>query len=293
MENLLVTEKSFNYELLDSGEGEKLERYGKVILSRPDPQALWSKSLPLSEWQKADAVFKRNSTSGKWDIRNEMPKGWGISLEGLIFNLGLMPSKHLGVFPEQSVQWRWLSEKIKKEISNGEKVSVLNLFGYTGGASLACAKAGAEVCHVDSSEFAVDLARKNTESSGLSDKKVRFMVDDARKFVEREIKRGNKYDVIVLDPPVYGKGGKGKVWNIENDLMPLLSRLKNIISDKPVAIVLNGYASGYSSITYSQMLSSATSGLSGKISYGELAIKESSVPGRLLPCGIYARFSVV
>ena len=118
MENLLVTEKSFNYELLDSGEGEKLERYGKVILSRPDPQALWSKSLPLSEWQKADAVFKRNSTSGKWDIRNEMPKGWGISLEGLIFNLGLMPSKHLGVFPEQSVQWRWLSEKIKKKIKN-------------------------------------------------------------------------------------------------------------------------------------------------------------------------------
>ncbi|MFA5888916.1 MAG: class I SAM-dependent methyltransferase [Candidatus Paceibacterota bacterium] len=303
IDNILITEKSVDYELLDSGEGEKLERYGKVVLSRPDPQAIWSKSLPESEWKKADAVFSRVGTTGKWEVvassKHLASKGgfWNIQLDNLTFQLQLLPSKHIGVFSEQSEQWKWLEEKIVSRISpersegnktyKAQATTVLNLFGYTGGASLACARAGAEVCHVDSSEFAVDLAHTNMKLSGLSDKKIRFIVDDVRKFVEREIKRKKKYDVIILDPPIYGKGTKKEVWKVEDDLLPFLLHLKNIISDNPLAIVLNGYASNYSSITYVQLLE--TLKLKGKITHGELAIKESSA-GRLLPCGIFARW---
>src|SRR3989344_3470815 len=321
MQNL-ITEKSVDYELLDSGDGQKLERYGKIILSRPDPQALWPKSLPEAEWKKSDAVFTRVGNSGKWlkpqsgspdqskssDLGKMEP--WVVTLEGLTFNLELLPSKHLGLFPEQSAQWKWLANKIsnfKFPISNqNQKIKVLNLFGYTGGASLACSKAGASVCHVDASKFAVDLANKNMKVSlnqssssdrastegalaGLSLSPIRFIVDDVRKFVEREIKRGNKYDIILMDPPVYGKGAKGETWKIEEDLMPLLSRIKNILSPTPLAIVLNGYASGYSATTYAQMLESVTSGLKGQVSSGELTIQESS-GGRLLPCGIFTRW---
>src|SRR3989344_534549 len=286
MQNILITEKSTDYELIDSGDGEKLERYGSVVLSRPDPQVLWSKKVTGAEWNEALAVFTRAGTSGKWKILSEIKQPWNVSLNGLTFQLQLLPSKHLGLFPEQGVQWKWLEDKIS---SSNRKISVLNLFGYTGGASLACAKAGADVCHVDSSEFVVDLAHTNMKLSGLSDKKIRFIVDDVRKFVEREIKRGNKYDVILMDPPVYGKGAKGEVWKIEEDLMPLLSRLRNILSESPLAIVLNGYASGYSSITYAQMLEEVAKNLRGKISHGELVIKESSGT-RVLTCGIYARF---
>ncbi|MFZ2621471.1 MAG: class I SAM-dependent methyltransferase [Minisyncoccia bacterium] len=284
---ILTTTKSKDYELLDSGEGQKLERYGSVVLLRPDPQALWSKSLSKTEWEKADAIYTRAGTSGKWNIVNKIGEPWEVTLEGLKFFLELLPSKHLGVFPEQSMQWKWLEEKIKK---SNRKISVLNLFGYTGGASLACAKVGAEVCHVDASRFAVDLAHKNMELSGLKDKKIRFIVDDVRKFVEREIKRGNKYDVVLMDPPVYGKGSKGETWKIEEDLRAFLSRVKQIISDKPLAIVLNGYSSVYSSVTYSQLLDAIIPDFKGEISSGELTIKESS-SGRLLPCGIFARWS--
>lgn len=290
MENILITEKSADYELLDSGEGKKLERYGKVILSRPDPQALWPKSLSEKDWSRADDVFTRTGVTGKWKINKEIPEPWIVKLEELNFSLKLLPSKHLGVFPEQSAQWKWLSEKIKTcQPGRLTYLRVLNLFAYTGGASLACAKAGASVVHVDASKFAVDFAHTNMKNSGLSHKSIRFIIDDVRKFVEREIKRGNKYDVILMDPPVYGKGTKGESWKIEENLGPLLARLKNIISPNPLAIILNGYSSGYSSITYAQMLKSVTAGLKGNVSSGELAIKESSA-GRLLPCGIFARW---
>lgn len=288
MENILVTKSSADYELIDSGDGEKLERYGKVVLSRPDPQVLWSRSAP-EKWKSADAVYTRSGTSGKWKILKEIPEPWRTTFGGITFALKLQPSKHLGVFPEQSAQWAWLSEKVKKEISSRKKISVLNLFGYSGGATLACAKAGAEVCHVDSSEFAVDLAHQNAVLSGLDKKPIRFIVDDARKFVEREIKRGNKYDIVLLDPPVYGKGVKNEVWRIEKDLAPLLLRLKQILSPKPIAVVLNGYASGYSHTTYAQILETMTKDLNGKISSGQLTIEESDSK-RVLPCGIFARF---
>lgn len=292
MNEILITEKSSDYELLDSGDGEKLEKYGNVVLSRPDPQAIWSKVLDESEWKKADAVFTRIGTTGKWGIVASSQhlvskeEKWNVMLGDITFQLQLLPSKHLGLFPEQSMQWKWLTEKIK---SSNKKVSVLNLFGYTGGASLACAKAGADVCHVDSSKFAVDIANTNMKSSNLTDKKIRFIVDDVRKFVEREIKRGNKYDVILMDPPVYGKGTKNEIWKIEKDLVSLLLRIKNILSPNPLAVVLNGYSSGYTSVTYAQVLGELVGDLKGKISHGELAIKESS-GDRMLTCGIFARW---
>jgi len=288
--DILVTNKSEDYELLDSGDGYKLERYGSVVISRPDPQILWEKSLLKSEWDKALAFFTRSGITGKWKIVGETNKSWSISLNKLTFFLSFQPSKHLGVFPEQFSQWIWLEEKIKKEVDSGRPIKVLNLFGYTGGASLVCARAGAEVCHVDASKFAVDLAHQNMKASGLTNSQIRFIVDDVRKFIEREIKRGNKYDVVIMDPPVYGKGAKAEVWKIEKDLQPLLSRIGNIISSTPVAIVLNGYASVYSSTTYAQILSYAVSGLKGEIFHGELAIRETS-SNRLLTCGIFARWS--
>ena len=289
LQNILVAERSDDYELLDSGDGQKLERYGRVVLSRPDPHALWPKMLSKSKWDDISAKFERVRTTGKWQIMKEISDPWQVTLEGITFSLKLLPSKHIGLFPEQSAQWEWIADKIQTRTTQGNPVYVLNLFGYTGGASLACAKAGAEVTHVDSSKFAVDLAMKNRDLSGLKEKPIRFIVDDVRKFAEREIKRGSKYDIIILDPPVYGKGLKGEVWNIENDLMSLLLRLKNIISLEPLSVMLNGYASGYSSMTYSQMLFSAFSDFGGKVSFGELAIKESS-GNRLLSSGIFARW---
>lgn len=289
MQNILITEASEDYELMDSGDGRKLERYGKMVLSRPDPQAMWSKSLSEEDWKKADAVFTRTSTSGKWEKKEGFPESWNINLSDVTFSLQLLPSKHLGIFPEQSSQWKWLGDKIKDRVSKGKPVSVLNLFGYTGGATLISAKAGASVCHVDASEFPVNKLKENMEISQLADKPIRLIVDDARKFIEREIKRGNKYDVIVMDPPVYGKGANGEVWNIEEDLTPLLLKAKNILSAEPLAFVLNGYASGYSHLTYKEMLSDIFPKSDGVLESGEVVIKQSN--GRFLPSGIFARWS--
>ncbi len=287
---ILLTEKSSGYELLDSGEGQKLERFGDITLSRPDPQVLWKKGLSQEEWDKADAVFSRKQNSSKWNIKGKLDQSWKVNLNDITFNIKLLPSKHLGIFPEQVGQWRWLEEKIKSRSIKNKKVSVLNLFAYTGGATISSAKAGAEVCHVDSSEFVVGLAKQNLKDSGLGEKPVRFIVDDARKFVERELKRGNKYDVVLMDPPVYGKGIKKEVWKIEEDLLPLLSKIKKILSDDPLAVVLNGYASNYSGTTYSEVLDGVLGGLGGTLESGELAIKESK-QGRLLTAGIFARWS--
>jgi 23S rRNA (cytosine1962-C5)-methyltransferase len=286
---ILVTKKSKDYELLDSGEGQKLERYGEYVLSRPDTQAIWQKKLGNNEWEKADAIFSHGAKSGKWNAKGKIKEKWLVNLNDVVFNLELLPSKHLGVFPEQSSQWSWIEDKIKSRINSGEKVKVLNLFGYTGGASLVSAKAGAEVVHVDASKFAIDLAQKNLKSSNLADKPVRFIVDDVRKFIEREIKRGNKYDVVLMDPPVYGKGAKKEVWKIEEDLAPFLSKVRKIISPNPLAVVLNGYASVYSAQTYKNLIQNSFGDLGGNISFGEMSIEELS--GRLLPCGIFARWS--
>lgn len=287
--DILVTKKTKDYELIDSGDGEKLERYNDRILIRPDTQAIWEKKKSQTEWVKVDAEYSHGLKSGKWKIKTGMEKDWVISLNDVFFNLSFLPSKHIGVFPEQSMQWSWIEEKIKTRVSSGKKVSVLNLFGHTGGASLISAKAGAEVVHLDASKFAVDLAQKNLKASNLGNKIVRFIVDDARKFVEREIKRGNTYDIVLMDPPVYGKGTKKEVWKIDEDLPKLLSRVQKIISPDPLAMVLNGYASVYSAQSYKNLLENITKEIGGNVTCGELSIEESS--GRLLPCGIFARWS--
>lgn len=288
MNTIYTTKGGEGYELLDSGEGYKLERFGDVRISRPDPQALWKKELPEAEWKKVLAIFDQHIGKGKWKNNEPFPVDWKVTLEDINFLLKPAIFKHVGVFPEQAIQWRWLKEVVKNEVGKGNKVKVLNLFGYTGGSTLACALEGAEVCHVDSSEFAVDLAMKNRDASGLKDKPIRFIVEDVRKFVEREIRRGNIYDIIIMDPPVYGKGVKKEVWNLETDFPPFLKNIKKLLSKKPLAILLNGYASGYSHITYAQILSDITNNLEGKVVSGELALETKS--GRLLPAGIFARF---
>lgn len=285
---ILITEKNEEYELLDSGEGEKLERFGKYVLRRPENQAIWKKSLSEESWKKADATFSHGQKSGRWQKNQDTSDNWNINFSSFKFGLELLPSKHVGLFPEQSQNWKWLAQLIKKEVDLGKKVKVLNLFANTGGASLSCSRAGAEVVHLDSSKFSVDMAKKNFKLNSMEDNPVRFIVDDVRKFVEREIKRGNQYDVIVMDPPVYGKGTNDKVWKIEEDLVPLLARLKELVSKNPVAILLNGYASVYSSLSYKNTLNGVVSSLGGELVFGELALEDSS--GKLLPSGIFAKW---
>ena len=297
---ILKVKPAADYELLDSGDGEKLERYGEVVVARPDPQTLWKKNLTEDHWQKADAYFSPttpNPSSGRrgqdtaWSFRIDLPERWPIELAGLKFWIKLSAFKHTGVFPEQASNWDWIREKIKKS-TRKENLKVLNLFGYTGGATLATAQAGAEVVHVDGSKSAIGWARDNAELSGLADKPVRWILDDAQKFVAREIKRGKKYDGIIMDPPAFGHGPGGEMWKIEENFLQLLDACKEILSDKPLFMIVNGYASGYSAIAYKNSLGDLLKEFGGGIEIGELTIAEKS-GRRLLPAGIFARWSSV
>ena len=296
----LITKPSADYELIDSGNGEKLERYGKYILRRPDPQALWDKTLPEKDWKVADATFdaerkvwiKKNINNkeakppkGEREVRLQIPNEWQISFDNLKFNIKPTAFKHTGVFPEQSSNWSWTMEKIKQA---NRPVKILNLFGYTGGATLAALFAGAEIVHVDGSKSAITWAKENAELSGLINKPVRWIIDDAKKFVMREIKRGVKYDGIIMDPPSFGRGAKGEIWKIENDLLPLLKECAKILSDNPIFFLINGYASGYSSQAYYNALKQIMGKYNGNFEFGELAIEARA--GNLLPCGIFARW---
>lgn len=283
--SVIVTEPGKGYELLDSGDGEKLERYGEYILRRPDPQALWQKYLPEKDWNKANASFRRDGTKGDWIIKPGLPERWAIEINGLSFWIHPSSFKHTGVFPEQAPNWDWIKSVIKKA---DRPVSVINLFGYTGGASLAAAQAGAEVCHVDGSKVAIRWGQDNAKESGLSQKPIRWILDDARKFLQREIKRGRKYDGIILDPPAFGHGPNKELWKIEDDFLPFLQLCKDAMSDKPLFFLVNGYASGYSAIAYENNLRSLFK--DGNFEQGELTIRESQ-SGRLLPCGIFARWT--
>jgi len=291
MTEILITKKSKDYELIDSGEGEKLERFGKIVVARPDPQALWSK-LRLAEWKKADAVFFREEKSG-WKINKNVPDNWFIELGGLKFKIHLSAFKHVGLFPEQAGNWEWIGESIRslksvKSVKIERPVNILNLFGYTGGATLAAAKAGDEVCHVDGSKVAINWAKDNAEASGLVDKPIRWILDDAIKFVKREIKRGRRYDGIVMDPPAFGHGPGGEMWKIEDNFLELLDLCFQVLSEQPLFFLINGYASGYSALAYKNNLLELKNKFGGEIEAGELAIEEGG--GRLLPCGIYARW---
>jgi len=288
MLKVLTTKASPDYELIDSGEGEKLERFGQYVLRRPDPQALWKKNLDEKLWKQADASFSRESDNAKWKIKEGTPKDWEISLADLKFIIKPTAFKHTGIFPEQEQNWSWVKEQIKKA---GRPAKVLNLFGYTGGATLACLAAGAEVTHVDGSKSVITWAKQNAKASGLASKKVRWIEDDARKFVQREMKRGNKYDAIIMDPPAFGHGANNEVWKIEEDFINLLDLCHEILSDKPLFVLVNGYSAGYSAIAYENCLNSLLKKLGGQIEKGELTIEESKT-GRLLPAGIFARWFV-
>ncbi len=309
-----------DYELLDSGDGEKLERFGEFTLSRPDPQALWRKLLLPAEWKKADGHFVRDtrdqrddkvaSNSGSangWSMKKDISNRWKIDFAGLKFWIRPTAFKHVGLFPEQITNWDWMREKIGNKSEQSGEIEVLNLFGYTGGATLACAQAGAKVVHIDGSKAAIAWARENAELSGLDKKPIRWILDDARAFVKREIKRGRKYHGIIMDPPAFGHGPDNELWKIEEDFMPLVEMCFSLLADKapspdsgassPLFFLVNGYAAGYSAIAYENVLKPLIEKYGGKIEKGELTVAEAvgankkMEAARLLPCGIFARWS--
>jgi len=282
---ILESEAEEGYALQDSGDGEKLEKYGDIVLLRPDPQALWNKNLPDTAWEKANASYGGEG-KGSWSKKGDIPDVWPISFGGLNFNIRLSAFKHTGIFPEHKPNWDWVSGVIKR---SERKVSVLNLFGYTGGATLAALKAGAEVTHLDGSKVAINWAKENARISGLEDRPVRWILDDAMSFVKKEIKRGKKYDGIIMDPPAYGHGPDREVWQIEKDLPQLMELCGQLLSDAPLFILMNGYASGYSAIAYGNMLDSVVASAGGIMEIGEITIKEKE-GGRRLPAGIFARW---
>lgn len=294
----LTTLPGKDYELIDSGNEEKLERYGKYVLRRPDPQALWNKTLTEKEWKDADAYFFRDEDKKGWKKKNEsMQNEWHISFDDIKFNIKPTAFKHTGVFPEQEPNWNWTKQVIKAQKAKEPErpIKILNLFGYTGGATLAALSAGAEVTHVDGSKSAVTWAKENAALSGLEKKPVRWIIDDARKFVMREVKRGVKYDGIIMDPPSFGRGGKGEIWKIEDNFSALLEECSKILTEKPLLFLINGYAAGYSAIAYYNSLKPIMEkyglpGQGGNFELGELTIEESKGK-RLLPCGIFVRWS--
>ena len=295
--SILITKAGQDYELVDSGEGEKLERFGSVLMSRPDPQALWAKRLPAQEWNKAAAYFTRDAAGAEWSFRGKVPATWPISFGGLKFHIQPTAFKHTGLFPEHAANWDWMRKAIEQAAKSGSKdIEVLNLFGYTGGASLACEQAGAKVVHIDSSKAAVTWARENAELSGLADKPIRWIIEDARVFVEREIRRGRSYDAIIMDPPAFGHGADNEIWKIEEHFLPLIEDCKKLLKPHPLFFLINGYSAGYSAIAYENNLLSLMAQYGGSIETGELTIEESGTsdkkaPTRLLPAGIFARWS--
>lgn len=274
-----------DYEILDMADGRKLERWGSYVLDRPDPQIIWKDKTHVKLWQKADAkYFRSNKGGGHWENITNVPEAWQIKYKDLTFNVKQMGFKHTGVFPEQAVNWDYMIDKIK---NSNRKIKVLNLFAYTGGATLACAYAGADVVHVDSSKGMVSWAKENIASSNLTDRYVRFIVDDCIKFVQREIRRGNKYDAIVMDPPSYGRGANGEVWDIEESLYKLVKLCCEVLSDNPLFFLINSYTTGMSSKVLENLLSLTVDKThKGKVSSGEvgLPMKDGTL---ILPCGIY------
>ena len=275
-----------DYKILDMADGQKLERWGEIILARPDPQIIWKEKTYPEKWKNINATYHRSKTGGgAWEYKKKMPNQWQIKYKELTFNIKPMGFKHTGLFPEQAVNWDWMMDKIKKA---NRDIKVLNLFAYTGGATVACSYAGASVCHVDSSKGMVTWAKENIVSSGLKDKPVRFIVDDVVKFVNREIRRGNKYDAIIMDPPSYGRGTNGEVWKFEENIGSLVELCTKVLSDKPLFFLINSYTTGISSMVLENILRLSIN-KKGKLSCGEIGLPMSN-SDLILPCGIYARY---
>ena len=275
-----------DYELLDCSDGERLERWGRYILVRPDPQVIWKGEKTAAGWKNPDAVYRRSSSGGGAWGKNSLPEKWTVSYGDLRFLIRPMGFKHTGLFPEQAVNWDWMREILRKRPG----ASVLNLFAYTGGATVAAASAGASVCHVDASKGMVGAAKENAELSGLADAPVRYIVDDCRKFVEREIRRGRKYDGIIMDPPSYGRGPSGEVWKIEDEVDGLIGRASLLLSDDPLFFLVNSYTTGLSPSTMAYLLEiRVKKRFGGSVEASELALP-CTATGAALPAGAAARW---
>ena len=274
---------SDDYELIDASAGERLERWGKVVLVRPDPQIIWETPKKDPRWKSADARYLRSSSGGgHWEIARPVPAFWKIRYGELTFRVKLMGFKHTGVFPEQAVNWEFVMEKIR---GAGRPVRVLNLFGYTGAATLACLAAGAEVCHVDASRGMVAWAKENAAESGLAEKPVRWLVDDCEKFVKREERRGKRYDGIIMDPPSYGRGPGGEVWKLEEQLYPLVRTCLPVLSEHPLFFLLNSYTAGLSPAVMEYLLGALLGEkFGGRVSSDEIGLPVTQ-SGLVLPCG--------
>ena len=276
-----------DYEVLDTSGGEKLERWGKYLLVRPDPQVIWNTPHEHPGWKKKNGHYHRSSKGGgEWEFIN-LPDEWSISYKDLTFHLKPFSFKHTGLFPEQAVNWDWFSDLIAHA---GRPVKVLNLFAYTGGATVSAAKAGAQVTHVDASKGMVSWAKENAAASGLADAPIRWLVDDCTKFVEREIRRGNHYDGIIMDPPSYGRGPKGEIWKIEENIFPFVELTAKLLSDKPLFFLINSYTTGLQPAVLSYMLNlTVKKKFCGKVSAEEIGLPVSNT-GLVLPCGASGRW---
>lgn len=277
-----------DYEVLDTGNGEKLERWGDVILRRPDPQIIWPLKTETAEWKQADGHYHRSSSGGgEWNFKRTLPDRWNISFGPLKFHIKPTSFKHTGLFPEQAVNWSWMMNKIREA---NRPIRVLNLFAYTGGATVAAASAGADVCHVDAAKGMVQWAKENAQLSGLSDAPIRYITDDVFKFVQREERRGRQYDAIIMDPPSYGRGPNGEMWKLEENLFPFLESCMAILSDKPLFILVNSYTTGLSPTVLHNLLHlSIRRKFGGKLDCGEIGLPITR-SGMALPCGIYGRW---
>lgn len=283
-----------DYEVIDCSKGEKLERWGDYLLVRPDPQVIWDTPKKEKGWRKMNGHYHRSSKGGgEWEFF-QLPKEWTIQYslpinKKLTFHLKPFSFKHTGLFPEQAANWNWFSQLIADAVSKGRQVKVLNLFAYTGGATLAAAAAGASVTHVDASKGMVTWAKENAISSGLKDAPIRWLVDDCVKFVEREIRRGNHYDAIIMDPPSYGRGPKGEIWKIEESVYPLIQLCSQILTDNPLFFLINSYTTGLQPAVLSYMISTVLGTANGTVSASEIGLPVSS-NGLVLPCGASGRY---
>jgi 23S rRNA (cytosine1962-C5)-methyltransferase len=289
MIHIYLTPRQKEYELIDAGEGMKLERFGKYIVSRPDPEALFPKTLPERDWAKADARFLRKGKHTEWLVSKKVPTSWTMAYGQIKLQIKPTSFKHVGLFPEQLSNWLWIEKIIKQSKNKAPKI--LNLFGYTGGASLVAAQAGASVTHIDGSKSVYSWAKKNQELSGLSDTKIRFLIDDAVLFLKKEIKRKSAYDAIIMDPPSFGHGPNGELWKIEEQLTQLFDLAFKVLSDQPIFFLVNGYSAGYSVTTYKNNLEYLVKKYGGSIEVGELQIQCTSDTTKKLPAGIVARWN--
>ena len=283
-----------DYEVLDTSAGEKLERWGDYILVRPDPQVIWNTPHKVREWKQKNGHYHRsNKGGGQWEFFN-LPEQWEISYGNLKFHLKPFHFKHTGLFPEQAVNWEWSGNLIReaKKKNPGKEIKVLNLFAYTGGATVACADAGAAVTHVDASKGMVTWAKENAAASGLANAPIRYLVDDCVKFVEREIRRGNHYDAIIMDPPSYGSGPKGEIWKIEEKIFPLVQLCTKVLADKPLFFLINSYTTGLQPAVLSYMLNlEIKSRFGGIVEADEIGLPVRGKQGLVLPCGASGRWN--